>query len=151
MKRNILSIGLAISLCFNFFFALGFYRSRVLKKQSNTPEARAAKLAARLRLSVSQQKKYHGLQRSLRGRIQRIKQQRQLRQDAIIAEMEEAELNPRRIKGLLRKISRDEVQKRVVVSEHVVEFVKVLTPTQRRQMSEIIRSVYAENGVKDSL
>ena len=70
MKTKVLSILLAVSLAFNFFFTVGYFQAKKRMKLAHSPEGRMELLAKKLNLDEEQYKNFQQRRQSMGGKRQ---------------------------------------------------------------------------------
>lgn len=133
----LLVIFLVISLCFNLFFVGAYlYTGKVLKRIKMS-EGIARLVAKQLDLSKTQQEVFLKLRGSLQSQAKKIKQANYSDIEAFWQEIVKDSPDSQKIDGLIEKtsVSREEFIK--LTSKYMQEFLRVLTPKQRKAFMEM--------------
>lgn len=137
--NKIVWILLAISLCFNIFFAGGYVFSRHILRKLRTPEGRIELIAKRLKLSESQKEGFQQLGYQLQTHAGKIKQSYQTDIDSFWQEAVNDNRDSLKINDLLDRLSQGRKEYMMLASEHLYEFLKVLNAEQRRAYIRFLR------------
>ena len=132
--KVILSSLLIISLAFNVFFTVGFFRACKQEDRAWTIEGRAHIMADKLKLDGQQHKVFE----TLLAEFAKLRQTRAAQQDAFFAELVKNHPNEKMLEDLC---AGDSVkQYRLDMLALMRKFIGMLNPQQRETFLEIIRS-----------
>jgi Spy/CpxP family protein refolding chaperone len=130
---------LAVSLCFNAFFIIGYSGSRAVLKQLRTDEGRIHLIARQIGLSKQQEEQFVNLRAELQKERERYETANRAETDAFWDEMSKDNPDIEKIKALLRASAQKREALRLVTVEYMSRAFRLITPDQRIALAKMIR------------
>jgi hypothetical protein len=128
-----------VSVCFNVFFTIGYFRAHSALELAETPMGRARLMVRHVGLSDEQQQGYVHIEASFEESLRPLTQELSPYSDRYWGEFVKDDADPGRLAAVLRE-SRH-ILRRIgrVKIEHTLELMKLLSSEQREKLVEWVR------------
>lgn len=139
MKTRHSWVLLALSVCFNLFFAIGYARTRLVLRDLETPEGRERLVAERLDLDHGQRREFDRVGDEIRAAVDRYRRANAGSLDEFWAEMVKDRPDPRRIEAMVLDRTKLREGLNVQMVLEMLKFVQVLDQRQKEAYVRIVR------------
>lgn len=135
MKHKALLVALGLSLLFNIFVLIGFTQARAEHGTDRRDNRMLERMVGELNLDEAQARAFAELQRTTRMHRSVFDESLALTQHDLMAELRSDSPDLERVRGLVAKRSELERERRMEGAQIYGQFVKVLSPEQRKGLS----------------
>ncbi|WP_457593040.1 Spy/CpxP family protein refolding chaperone [Hydrogenimonas sp.] len=140
MSRTVLYSILALSLAFNIFFAVGYFKAQKSLQKIETPKERIAWAASKLSLNQSQQKALAQIVTKAAELRKKLKKRQRETTRLSIDELKKASPDIELLKRSLEEMEEQKRRMRNEIMKEWREFYTSLTPRQREKVRKLLKN-----------
>ncbi len=140
MSRTVLYSVLALSLAFNIFFAVGYFKAQKSLQKIETPKERIAWAASKLSLNQSQQKALAQIVTKASQLRKKLKKRQRETTRLFIDELKKASPDVELLKRSLEELEEQKRRMRNEIMKEWREFYTSLTPRQREKVRKLLKN-----------